>query len=137
MPRTRFPPLFFPRLWLALAVAGTLAAGVISLMPNPPHGFGPLEGDKDMHAVVYTVVSLVWLQVTRAKYWPLTFGLLLALGTALEIAQILAPTRIFHDVDLIANVLGVVVGGLLCLTPLGRSLALLDQGLARLTGHAE
>lgn len=135
MRSNRFPPLVFPRLWLAVAASVTLAAAILSLMPYHVPWPGPLAGDKDMHAVAYMIVTAAWLQATRAARWPVTLSAMLVLGLGLELAQMLTPTRVFHDTDLIANAIGVAVGGLLCLTPIGRGLGALDRGLARMTGH--
>lgn len=135
MRKTRLPPLTFPRLWLAMAVGLTLVAAVLSLTPYQVPWPGPLEGDKDLHGLAYMFITAVWLQVTRAVRWPLTLIVMLVLGFGLEVAQMLTPTRIFHDTDLIANAIGVAVGGLLCLTPVGRSLGALDHHLARAAGY--
>ena len=115
-----------------MAVVTTAGAGLVSLIPHPPSLPGPFSGDQDLHAIAYMVMTGIWLQATRARRWPITLAALLALGVALEAIQILSPVRFFQWTDMLANLVGVLAGGALCLTPAGYIVGLMDRCLTRL-----
>ncbi len=90
-------------------------------------------GDKMGHILAYLSLMFWFAQLQpRGRYWRLALGFCL-LGIMLELGQGLLPIRHFEPADMLANCTGIAVGWLLCLTPLGYSLAWVDR---RLPGRA-
>lgn len=126
-------PLRRPGIWLALwllAVA-TVIAG--SLLPPPPVPSPHPQSDKLVHVLGYFVLMAAAVQLFAHRFWLWGVGIgLAALGLGLEWAQgALTATRMFDWHDAIANATGVVLGGLLALTPAATWLQRLEPRLFR------
>lgn len=116
-----------PWLWLGLWLLAIAAVAVLSLAPPPavsvPHGF-----DKVEHMTAYLLLSVGAVQLFESRRAQVVAALaLVALGVGLEFAQmLLTSTRLADPADALANALGVVLGGLVALTPFARALQRLD-----------
>lgn len=95
-----------PVFWFA-----ALAAVVVgSLLPWLPVGFGLDLGDKVMHGVAYALLAFLSLTVFRQRrHRLLALAATVATGPAIELVQPLTG-RAFEWFDMIANLLGVLVG---------------------------
>jgi hypothetical protein len=127
-------PLEFPVLWRTLAWLLVLVTVVLSLLPQSPTLPNVLGWDKALHTLAYLVL-MWWFRSVYGSHWrwPL---FLFGLGVGLELLQGISGIRTpdFHDV--LANCLGILTGAALARTPLDRTLARIDQALARLTRGA-
>lgn len=120
--------LRFVLLWQAVGWAMVALVIWLSLTPQPPRPPALLSWDKADHLLAYAVL-MFWYAQSFARHWrwPL---FLCFLGFALEVLQGLSAVRTFDLYDMVANLLGVTLGSMLALTPLGRLLAVVDRGLA-------
>jgi VanZ family protein len=79
------------------------------------------------------IFAYFWLMMWFGQLWlsparRLTIALLLCLlGVGLEYAQALTEYRTFAYSDMVDNAIGVAIGFVLCLTPLGQLKAVLDR----------
>lgn len=110
-------PLRWPRLWLS---AFALAQGILltlSLLPlpsiRPPVEHWDKWGHVLAHLLLATLAMLV-LRTPRGRW--LGLGWLVLLGALIEALQGLLPWRSMEAADLLANVTGTALGGLLALT---------------------
>ena len=116
-------PLRHPLLWQALALLMLGSTVWATLAPRPPHlAIGILGWDKAQHAVVYA--CLMWWCVQAFQRCGLFFwaAILFLMGGSLELLQNQTGSRHMELTDIVANGVGILVGFLLWLTPLGRTL---------------
>jgi VanZ family protein len=111
-------PLRFPKLWSFLG--WLLVTGVIvgSLMPGQALQ-GIQVSDKFMHAVAYFVLMVWFAGFYRHGAYPVIATVLLALGLALDLLQLLTATRSFDWYDVAMNSGGVIAGFVLSTVLLG------------------
>lgn len=117
--------------WQAAGFAFIALVTWLSLTPQPVDA-GRLGEVKIGHFLAYGWLMLWFSQLdasVRARI-RLAAGLML-LGVALEYAQSLTGYRSFAYADMRDNALGVLLGGALAFTPLGRTLAMLEARFAR------
>lgn len=120
--------LRFRRLWQGLAWLMVGAVVWLSLTPTPPQPpLYLLSWDKADHLLAYATLMYWFSQVfVRHWRWPL---FLVGLGFTLEVLQGLGGARSFDGFDLLANMLGVLLGYVLAATVLGRAVATMDRWL--------
>ena len=124
----------YPRLWLGLWIAGLILTVATCVLPLPkmPLPTPIIHLDKIEHLVAYTVLAgwaAMLFAARRALAWAVCG--LIGLGLAIEGVQSMLPWRSASAGDVIANLVGVVLGGVLVFTPLTRTLQRLDGWLAR------
>lgn len=98
-------------LWLGIGWLGVVAALVLSLGPASPDGVDN-HADKVVHLAGYATLMYWWSQlyVTPAQRMRVGAALVL-LGIAIEGLQGLTPTREPDAWDMLANTIGIVMGG--------------------------
>ncbi len=115
------------RWWLA--VGWVLLAGLVtvSLVPIDQPVAAP-GADKFQHLLAYAVVMYWWgmVQPARRAFWLTVLPLL---GVLLELAQGLLPFRFMEWRDMLANLAGVILAGILLRSPAGRLLGRVDGKL--------
>ena len=111
-------PLRFPKVWSALGWLLIAAVVVGSLLPSQAVQAVNLS-DKVMHAGAYFVLMVWFAGFYRRGLYPLLAAVLLALGTALDLLQLLTPTRSFDWADVAMNAAGVGGGWVSSLLLLG------------------
>jgi VanZ family protein len=111
-------PLRFPRLWSALGwllvasvIVGSLVPGQALQVVN--------TNDKVMHAGAYFVLMVWFAGFYRHAAYPVIATVLLMLGLALDLLQLLTDTRSFDWFDVIFNSAGVIAGFVLSTLVLG------------------
>ena len=117
-------PLIYRRHWqLAgiLLLAGVLTLAIIPaiwLWPQDPNKIWILS-DKWLHGITFAVLAL-WFsgQYAKEAYWKLVVGLL-AFGAVIEICQRMISYRSAEWNDLLADMLGIVVGILIAMLGFG------------------
>jgi len=116
-------------LWYACGAGLLVVVAVLSLLPVPDVGVG----DKLSHLLTYAVLG-GWfgLLVTRPAGLGLVFAGLLAYGALIELLQGMTGYRYAEWGDLLANVIGLLLGLPLYFTPLRRLLYGVDRLLQRL-----
>lgn len=104
--------LRFHTLWLSIGWALVLFVVYLSLTPHLISI--PVEqGDKVGHVAAYATLMLWFAQLYSHVKRRLTLaGALLALGIALEFAQLFTDTRTFEIADMLADGVGVAIGWL-------------------------
>lgn len=100
----------FHAYWRVLGWVGVVAVVCLSLMSNPPDS-GVEHGDKLGHLLAYAGLMGWWGQLEKRSVR--LFVLFVALGAALELAQGLTPMREPSLADMLANTVGVALGGVL------------------------
>ena len=120
--------------WWAVGWLGVGAVIYLSLMHNPPT-LAVDDGDKLQHVAAYGVLMLWFAQLTvlRRRRQGLAVALV-ALGVALEYAQLAIGYRDFSWADMVADALGVAVGWVLAPPRLPNLLTLGTQAIARNPG---
>jgi len=128
---SRSEQLRFLPLWKAIGALFILAAFILSLGPDvTPTGIPHI--DKVIHATSYAGLTFWFLLVyPRRFYWWIAVGFVL-MGGMIEVLQYFIPYHMAEFNDAVANAVGVTVGWLLTLTPLGGILAWIDGRLARM-----
>ena len=121
-------PLRHPRFWLAMWWLAVLAVLVFCLMPSSNLPDMPHNSDKLEHALAFFVLTASAVQLyARPRLRAVGIGLLL-LGAAIEVVQgALTADRSADPFDLLADVVGIVLGMATALTP-GRDLLLRLDG---------
>jgi VanZ family protein len=115
------------QLWLGLGWLMICAVVFLSLTPHPPKPLDVPLADKLEHAMGYAVLAWWFFQLfPRERRWHIAVALFL-LGVAIEIAQAFTPTRNFELADMVADGVGVAVGGVLMRTPLRGALASVES----------
>ncbi len=101
--------LFLLASW-GLCLGGILVVSLIPLPPLPPNT------DKPLHALVFAGVSaLTFVAFGRGKSVLIALGVVVVVGLVSEAGQIWVPGRYASLLDLLANMVGIVLG-----IPLGR-----------------
>ena len=122
--------LAYPRIWQGI---GWLMIGMVvwlSLIPHPPTPPEFLAWDKAQHLVAYAGL-MFWFRQSFQPHWRWP-AFLVGLGIGLEYLQGLSGVRVLEPLDMLANSIGVVLGLILCTTPLGRLITLADLWAARM-----
>jgi VanZ family protein len=125
------PELRFRRLWFSVGLAIALATAVVCLMPgrNLPHvGIS----DKLKHLIAFAMLAFWFgsILVRRDLFWLVLA--LLAFGGLIELAQeFMRLGRDGDPRDLLADAVGVLVGLLLAMTPLGQWARWIERPLRR------
>jgi VanZ family protein len=122
-------PLRYARFWL---VAGLLLLGVgfASALAPPPAGLASLN-DKLLHTAGF-LVFMVWFGgVFERRFLPAVALALAAYGLLIELLQGLTHTRQAEELDLVADVAGILLGWLLSTAGLSRWCTKLESWLAR------
>lgn len=111
--------------WLGLGGCGLLLA--LALYPDTP-GPSLAYGDKLGHLAAFAVLGAWFGALRRGAF--LGVGLaLLAYGGLIEVLQSLTPSRRPEWADLMANLVGIVIGILLFSAGLRRVLLRIERGL--------
>jgi len=104
----------FKWLWLTLGVGLFVSIIYLSLTPKPPVTLSFSMGDKLGHLLAYCMLMgwfaqlyTVWFQ---RVFLSIAFGLM---GVTVEVLQAMGGHRFFEYNDMVANIIGVVVGWLL------------------------
>ncbi len=121
-------PLRFPRVWSALGWALVAAVVVGSLVPGQVVAAAHVS-DKVMHAGAYGVLMVWFSGFYRQAAYPVIATVLIALGFALDLLQLLTPTRTFDLGDVLMNTAGVTVGFVLSTVALGGWCQRIEQRL--------
>ncbi len=127
------PPYFrFPLIWRSIALAMLAITVWLSLAPRIPQiAASVLPWDKAQHVLAYACL-MWWCAQAFRKCSPLLWIVLLFLmGVSLELLQHQTAARHLDLKDVIANSIGVLLGFLLWLTPLGGTLQAIDSWAAR------
>jgi VanZ family protein len=122
--------LSYRRAWLA---GGWLLIGLIvylSLTPHPPEPLSFPDADKLEHGMAYGSLALWFCQIYLSmRSRMIVLAALIGLGVGLEFVQGWTGYRFFDVWDMVANSIGVTLGFLLALTPLGRLFILIETAL--------
>lgn len=130
MSRTAPANLTYPRCWQAIGWLAVLVVVVLTVMPDPPTMHVPvLSWDKAQHTIAYAGLMWWFRQAWRPRRAWIVF--LIVLGVSLEAIQWTTNTRHFELADMVANAVGVGFGVLIAATPLGRTLAWMDDRVLR------
>ena len=131
---THDAPLALRPLWLAIGWAGIALDLWLSLTSTPPPP-GVLYGFDAAHASAYATLMFWFAQLYSGRARLVAALGLVALGVILEILQGFNPVREMSFTDMRDNAIGVALGWLLAVTPLGRLVSALDGRLARRLVH--
>ena len=113
-------------LWITVGWAMVALVLYLSLTPNPPSPMSFDNADKVEHAMAYAGLSF-WFCLLYPGRRLIVAVALVCLGVTLEYVQGWTGYRTFDVLDMAADAAGVLTGGLLVNTPLGRSLAWVDS----------
>lgn len=112
-------PLHFHGIWRAIGIGMVIAVFTLSLMPMPVDAELPENGDKLGHFLMYGSL-MFWFGVLYPG-WRRRLGLALAfcaMGTGIEYLQGMTDYRSYEVADMVANSIGVLIGGCFVFTPL-------------------
>ena len=129
------PTLRFRRTWVGF---GLLLAGIITFYSLIPAQRLPSMGvsDKVEHIAAYALLAFFFGSLITRRDYKFLFLALLAFGGGIEIAQGLMKLGREADLlDLVADLVGAVIGLLLAVTPLGRWPALIERWVAHKARH--
>ena len=107
----------------------------LSLMPAPPQ-LAMTYGDKLQHVAAYSAMAywFAMLEIANVNKRRVAMFALILLGILLEFLQGLTAHRTFDVGDMLANTLGVLIGGLIAASGAGALLAWLEGHLNNLLG---
>ena len=110
--------------WLGLWLLAVLVVWVACLIPPPPLPALPSGADKWQHALAYFLLAGSGVQLWQGRRALLGLGLgLLLMGIAIELAQgALSAQRQADAADVLANLVGLLLGLAVAATPLGNVL---------------
>jgi VanZ family protein len=120
------------KLWVAAGAAFVLLVIYLSVAPDPVRA-PTVDNFKTGHILAYAWCMFWFGQAFRAARQRLAIGLaLIVLGVALEFVQDMLPWhRDFAIADMIDDAIGVAIGLVLLVTPLGKLLARAERLTAR------
>lgn len=121
--------LAYPRVWQGIGWLMVAIVVWLSLVPQPPVPPEFLAWDKAQHFVAYAGL-MFWFRQSFQPHWRWP-AFLIGLGIGLEYLQGLSGVRMLDPFDMLANSIGVLLGLLLCATPLGRLVPLADLCVVR------
>lgn len=125
--RLAWQPFWRTAAWILL-----LLVVILSVVPSGmPTGFD--GGDKLQHLSAYMILGFFFAVLYPRRRPVVLLGLLL-LGVLLEAVQGLLPVRVASPFDMLANTLGVLLGGLLAGSPAGGLFVWLESRLMRARG---
>ncbi|MGC2166290.1 MAG: VanZ family protein [Gallionella sp.] len=128
--------LVYRRLWLGVSLCLVALVVYLSLVPHPPTPLTFEHADKLEHGLAYATLALCFCQIFLAKNMRvLILAALIFLGVALEFVQGWTGYRTFDVLDMAANSVGVLLGYMLALTPLGRVFGLIETVMKKSYGH--
>jgi VanZ like family len=114
-------------LWFIIGIALIALLWWLSLMRSPPNINVP-DGDKYGHLLAYGGTMWWWAQLWRTWRKRLRLAVSLALmGVVIEFVQGATGWRTFDAMDMLANSLGVLVGWIAAITPMGKLLAVIEK----------
>ena len=120
--------LQYRRVWLASGWLLVVLVVCLSLMPHPPEPLSFKNADKLEHVFSYAMLALWFCQLYRSvKLRAAVVIALVGLGVALEFVQGWTGYRMFDVLDMLANSVGVMLGWLLVLTPLGNLFVYIEK----------
>jgi VanZ family protein len=96
------------KLWRTAFCATAVAVLALSLMPTTLETPGT-GWDKSNHLLAYALLAWLGLRAYAQRPWPVLLGLL-AHGGLVEALQFLTPHRLAEWSDLLADVLGLLLG---------------------------
>ena len=111
-------PLRFLKLWSALGWLLVALVVIGSLVPGQEIEAVHVS-DKAMHAGAYFVLMVWFAGFYRHAAYPVIAAVLIALGLALDLLQLLTDTRQFDWYDVAMNSAGVILGFVLSTVLLG------------------
>lgn len=100
----------FFRLWKVLAFKGLILILIASLWPQHGEQFSFKHIDKVLHFSVYTIASFYIHQVFQNQFFKKITIYLFLYSVIIEIFQSLTVTRSAEWADLMANLLGILLG---------------------------
>ena len=128
------PGLRYPRLWWVIGAGLVALVAYLSLTPEPIDS-GDVGGHDPGHFIAYLTLMLWFAQLLRPGWGRVVAAVaLVGLGVGLEFAQGLTTWRTFDVADMLDDGIGVAVGFLLAMTPLGGALAALERRLGAAAG---
>ncbi len=108
------------RIWLALGCAQLVLIMVLAVMPLPVLVPVELLSDKVIHSLAFAFLMLWFASLfPRQQHWRV-FSALLLYGLSMEAVQSQVPGRYAEGADLVADLIGLLIGLLLVRTPLHR-----------------
>ncbi len=123
-------------LWLALSLCLVGLVVYLSLAPHPPTPLSFQNADKLEHGLAYASLAWCFCQIYLARHARvLVLVALISLGVALEFLQERTGYRTFDVLDMAANSVGVLLGYMLALTPLGRAFGLIEALMRKSYGN--
>jgi len=124
--------LKYEKCWQAIGWFMVLVVIWLSLTPKPPQLPSFFGWDKAQHVTAYAGL-MYWFGMcfVRHWHWPV---FMLALGIGLEFVQGATGLRSNDPYDILANMIGVVVGLFLADTPMGQWLVFVDRLFANQFG---
>lgn len=121
-------PLRFPKVWSGLGWLLVLGVIVGSLLPGSALPEVSVN-DKIEHAGAYCLLMVWFAGLYPRRLYPLIAAVLLALGIGLDLLQGLTRTRSLELYDIVADLVGIVIGSGLSLWLLGGWCQRLEQRL--------
>lgn len=124
--------LRFRWLWLAIGYYLVASTAYNSLQSEPP-AWAFVAGDVFLHFSTYFILTFWFGQLYTGKFRQIGVALaFIGFGALLEYIQAeMIPYRLYEFSDLMANTAGAGFAWLALRTPAGRTLNLIDGGLAR------
>ncbi|OIO75629.1 MAG: hypothetical protein AUJ88_07615 [Gallionellaceae bacterium CG1_02_56_997] len=120
--------LQYRRVWLASGWLLVVLVVCLSLMPHPPEPLSFKNADKLEHVFSYAMLALWFCQLYRSvKLRAAVVIALVGSGVALEFVQGWTGYRMFDVLDMLADSVGVMLGWLLVLTPLGNLFVYIEK----------
>jgi hypothetical protein len=108
------------RMWLALGYTQLVLIMVLAVMPLPVVVPAELLSDKVIHLLAFAFLMLWFASLfPRQQHWRV-FSALLLYGLIMEAVQSQVPRRYAEGADLVADLIGLLVGLLLVRTSLHR-----------------
>jgi len=121
-------PLKLTVLWHTVGLAYLALVIYGSLTPSPPDLSTFPGADKGVHLTVYAGMMLWFGFLYQSRRSVLVLGaLFVALGIVLDLLQGTTGYRSMELLDMVANTIGVLIGGLLSRTRIGLALSRLEQ----------